>query len=142
MMEIPGQSRRVPPGPPPQHGPGVPGHPGNSASVAVSQGGYPGNPPPGVMAPPPLSPPSRVGDPGAHMMAPNKHLPPLPGQNGAPSPHHSIHAHGSNDHLDARYNELVKKVLAELIGLAVLPLGCYVGPSSSRTFSWQPTTRC
>ena len=126
MMEIPGQSRRVPPGPPPQHGPGVPGHPGNSASVAVSQGGYPGNPPPGVMAPPPLSPPSRVGDPGAHMMAPNKHLPPLPGQNGAPSPHHSIHAHGSNDHLDARYNELVKKVLAELIGLAVLLLGCYL----------------
>ena len=141
MMEIPGQSRRVPPGPPPQHGPGVPGHPGNSASVAVSQGGYPGNPPPGVMAPPPLSPPSRVGDPGAHMMAPNKHLPPLPGQNGAPSPHHSIHAHGSNDHLDARYNELVKKVLAELIVLAVLLLGCYVGPSSSPTFSWQPTTR-
>ena len=141
MMEIPGQSRRVPPGPPPQHGPGVPGQPGNSASVAVSQGGYPGNPPPGVMAPPPLSPPSRVGDPGAHMMAPNKHLPPLPGQNGAPSPHHSIHAHGSNDHLDARYNELVKKVLAELIVLAVLLLGCYVGPSSSPTFSWQPTTR-
>ena len=77
------------------------------------QGGYPGNPPAGMAGMAPLSPPSLP----SHMTAPNKHLPPLPGQNSA-SPHHSIggpggggvissqsHSHGgSNDHLENKSN--------------------------------------
>ena len=90
-------------------------HAAGGVGPGTSQGGYPGNPPPGMA---PLSPPVGMG--GAHMTAPNKHLPPLPGQNGAPSPHHSIgggpqsHHGGSNDHLEPHKSRADMMELSDL----------------------------
>jgi len=77
MMEIPGQSRRVPPGPPP--------------NAPYSGSGVQGEPPMSpVMAPPP--------PPLLPQTAPNKQLPPVPpllGAGSPPPPHPPPHGNNS-----------------------------------------------
>ena len=94
MMEIPGQSRRVPPGPPP---------PNTNFSSGIQ--GEPQMSP--VMAPPP--------PPLIPQTAPNKQLPPVPPLMGAgsPPPPHPP-PHGNNSLADSKANKIEVMELSDL----------------------------
>ncbi len=93
-MEIPGQSRRVPPGPPP--------------NAPYSGSGVQGEPPMSpVMAPPP--------PPLLPQTAPNKQLPPVPpllGAGSPPPPHPP--PHGNNSLSDNKANKIEVMELSDL----------------------------